>query len=228
MIKSPVILAVTLLVSVLVAIGYQTVAMNKVRQKKIYTPGQVTEVKADKPADKVPTFPELAKQNLMGVAARQGDGGKQAGEQAKAESLKFILMGTIITTGGSKKSSAFIQAGSHETRRYYVGETLDAGVTLESVAADAAVIKRNGKSETLNYPKNDGPAAPAPIQPRPAVVPVLPGNDQRPAAVPGGHPPGPRATPTGLQQDLRNRTKNPLPGPNNPKPRPPGSPPGNH
>jgi type II secretory pathway component PulC len=220
MIKSPVFLAVILLMSALVAIGYQAVGLNKIRQKKIYVASQTSEIaKPQKPVAGLPTLADLAKQNLMGVPAKKGAEVSAAGDAAKQAAIKFTLMGTIITSGDSKKSSAFIQ-GSKDSHRYYVGDKLEGGVILNAVEANSVVLKRNGKLETLKYPENVATSLPAP--PAPLVV-TPPGATPPPAA----SNPAPGARPADRMMNLRERLKN---AQANPKfqPHPAVPQPGNH
>jgi hypothetical protein len=154
MIKSPVFLAVVLLLLTLVAVGYQALELNKVRLGKslsVIEPQQVQK-KQSVAADKLPTFAQLATRNIMGDPKKSP---KQAVVQnaVPITALKLTLMGTIIKTEGGM-SSALIQGNNRETKRYYVGETVEGGFTLHSVAVDSVVLKRDEQLETLKYPLN--------------------------------------------------------------------------
>jgi type II secretory pathway component PulC len=219
MIKSPAFLAVMLLMSALVAMGYQAVGLNKIRQKKIYATVQSQEVtKPQKPVVGLPTLADLAKQNLMGVPAKKGAGKSADGDAAKQSAIKFTLMGTIITTGGGKKSSAFIQGSNKDSHRYYVGDTLEGGVKLESVGANSVVLKRNGKLETLKYPENIATSLPA--------LPVSPVVTQPNSAVPPVTSQGVR--PADRAMNIRDRLRNAQQANPNFQPHPAAQQPGKH
>lgn len=154
MIKSPVFLAVVLLLLTLVAVGYQAFELNKTRLGKplsVIEPQQ-KQKKQSAVADSVPTFAQLATRNIMGDP-------KKSPKQASAQSavpmtaLKLTLMGTIIKSEGGM-SSALIQGNNKETKRYYVGEMVEGGFSLNSVAVDSVVLKRDEQLETLKYPLN--------------------------------------------------------------------------
>lgn len=182
--RSPVFLAIALLLLVmLAAIGYQAYALNKVRLGKTVAGNQTQQVKQDKKrseASDVPTLAQLAKRNLMGDPNKAPK--KAAVEVVPITALKLILMGTIIKTDGGV-SSALIQGGNRETKRYSVGEKVEGGFILDSVGVDSVVLKRDEHLETLAYPANTGPAAVPPPAPVPATNPgTRPQQQNRPAA----------------------------------------------
>lgn len=74
--------------------------------------------------------------------------------------LKLVLVGAINSTD-TKESSALIQNGS-ETKRYFVGDNLSAGVELHEVRKNEVVLKRDNRFETLSFPKLIE-SAPAPL-----------------------------------------------------------------
>ena len=121
--------------------------------------------------------------------------------------LKLVLVGAINSTE-AKESSALIQNGS-ETKRYFIGDSLAAGVVLHEVRKNEVVLKRDNRFETLSFPKLIE-SAPAPLgaasgavggfvprgparagQPQPrtgldAARPRLPGGSRSPNAPLGG------------------------------------------
>ena len=74
--------------------------------------------------------------------------------------LKFVLVGAM-TNSDAAKASALI-ATDKQTNRFFVGDSVATGVVLQEVLADAVVLKRNGKLETLSFPRADESAPSAP------------------------------------------------------------------
>lgn len=74
--------------------------------------------------------------------------------------LKFVLVGAM-TSSDATKASALITTDK-QTRRFFVGDSIASGVVLQEVHADAVVLKRSGKLETLSFPRADESAPSAP------------------------------------------------------------------
>lgn len=184
MMKSPVFLAMALLLFTLAAVGYQAMTLNKVRLGTTVMLSKTQETKPVKKNDeaKLPALAQFTKQNLMGDPNKAPK--KPAAEVVPIATLKLTLMGTIIKTDGGV-SSAFIQSGNKETKRYSVGEQIEGGFTLDSVAADSVVLKRDDHLETLKYPANVAPAVAA-QPPMPATNPATRPQPNKPA--PAGQP----------------------------------------
>ena len=62
--------------------------------------------------------------------------------------LNLKLVALFMSTGGST-SSATITTPDNRTTRFELGEEILAGVTLDRVLSDRAIISRDGRSETL-------------------------------------------------------------------------------
>ena len=163
MIKSPIFLAVALLLLTLAFVGYQAFELNKIRLGKalsVNEPQQRDQKKQNAAANSVPNFTQLATRDLMGDP-------KKAPKKPTTENvvpitaLKLVLMGTIIKTEGGT-SSALIQGNNKDTKRYYIGEMVEGGFTLTSVTVDSAILKRNDQLETLTYPLNAAASMPIP------------------------------------------------------------------
>ena len=202
--KSPVFLAIALLLLMLAAIGYQAVALNKVRVGKTAaanaTP-QVKQTRRHSEDSNMPTLAQLGKRNLMGDPNKAPK--KVTTEVVPITALKLILMGTIIKTDGGI-SSALIQGTNRETKRYSLGEKVEGGFVLDSVGVDSVVLKRDEQKETLTYPANNAAAAPV-AQPVPAV------SATNPATRPQPNMPATAAQPNNgaaKAQSLRERMRN--------------------
>ncbi|HSC75381.1 MAG TPA: type II secretion system protein N [Pseudomonadales bacterium] len=74
--------------------------------------------------------------------------------------LKLVLVGAI-TDSDPKKASALIQADT-QTRRFYIGDNIPGGAVLHEVLSDSVVLERDGRYETLFFPKTS--ETPAPIK----------------------------------------------------------------
>lgn len=100
--------------------------------------------------------------------------------------LKLVLVGAM-TDSDPKKASALIQADG-QTRRFYVGDNIPGGAVLHEVLSDSVVLQRDGRYETLFFPKAGDGAVPA----RPRVGASVPAAQSgvaptaRPSARPGG------------------------------------------
>ena len=73
--------------------------------------------------------------------------------------LKLVLVGAM-TDSDPQKASALI-AADNQTRRFYVGDNIPGGAVLHEVLSDSVVLKRDGRYETLFFPKaSEGGALP--------------------------------------------------------------------
>jgi general secretion pathway protein C len=72
--------------------------------------------------------------------------------------LKLVLVGAM-TDSDPQQASALIQADG-QARRFYIGDSIPGGAVLHEVLADSVVLKREGRFETLFFPKaSEVPAA---------------------------------------------------------------------
>jgi len=167
MIKSPVFLAVVLLLITLAAVGYQAYQLNKVRLGEVNVASERSEVDTERLSTdhKIPSLAQLAVENLMGNPQKAVE--KPLENVISIASLKLTLIGTI-TKAESSKSSAIIQKANRETKRYFVGDMIESGVVLTAVSVDSVVLTGQSQSEMLRYPK-DGSASAA-VSPAPAAV----------------------------------------------------------
>jgi hypothetical protein len=153
MIKSPVLLAVILLLSTLGAVGFQVFELNRLRLENMNASAEPlqTQQEENTNAKKLPSLAALAPLNLMGNASRPVE--KTVVENlVPISALKLILVGTIVKNK-MDESSALIQRSNRETRRYFVGDVIEGGVSLVSVAVDQVILKREDASEVLRYPQ---------------------------------------------------------------------------
>ena len=220
--KSPVLLAVVLLLSTLGAVGYQVFELNRLRLENVNAvvaplPSQPEgELTGDK---KVPSLIAFASLNLMGIANKPVE--KPVVENlVPISALKLILIGTIVKSK-TEENSALIQRSNRETKRYFIGDVIEGGVSLASVAVDQVILKRDDASEVLRYPQGSFSAAFAPAD-VPSASPVAAPFPQNAAAAQQALQNNSAATaspnvpvPTGSRRmlRLRDRLKMPTPPP---------------
>ncbi|MFO1348144.1 MAG: type II secretion system protein N [Pseudomonadales bacterium] len=94
---------------------------------------------------------QVAKLHLFGEKANEPVVTAPLQTEIPKTDLKFILVGAM-TNSDASKASALI-ATDKQTSRFFVGDTVAAGVVLKEVRADAVVLQRNGKLETLSFPR---------------------------------------------------------------------------
>ncbi len=123
---------------------------------------------------------QVAKLHLFGEKASEPVVTVPGTTEMPQTDLKFVLVGAM-TNSDAAKASALITTDK-QTSRFFVGDAIATGVVLQEVRADAVVLKRNGKLETLSFPRaadsafstpNSGLGRPSGfVRPaRPAVVP---------------------------------------------------------
>lgn len=110
----------------------------------------------------------LALEHLQGLF---GTPPQQHGDQpAPPTNLQLTLLGSFVNPD-SKRSTAIILVAGGKPRRLTVGEELNAGVRLQAVQQDHVVLSRNGREESLHFPRlrsatvSASSAAYAPLQP---------------------------------------------------------------
>lgn len=94
---------------------------------------------------------QVAKLHLFGEKAQEPVDVVPAQTEIPQTDLKFVLVGAM-TNSDATKASALI-ATDKQTSRFFVGDSIATGVVLQEVHADAVVLKRNGKLETLSFPR---------------------------------------------------------------------------
>lgn len=94
---------------------------------------------------------QVAKLHLFGEKANEPVVAAPSAADMPQTDLKFVLVGAM-TNSDAAKASALITTDK-QTSRFFVGDTIATGVVLQEVRADAVVLKRNGKLETLSFPR---------------------------------------------------------------------------
>ncbi|VXC64690.1 Type II secretion system protein N [Pseudomonas sp. 8Z] len=83
---------------------------------------------------------------LFGPPQENADG------PAPATNLQLTLLGSFVHSD-PQRSSALIQRQGQPAQRYRVGSEVDNGVRLDSVQPDHVELRRNGRLESLAFPK---------------------------------------------------------------------------
>ena len=132
-------------------IASQALQFNKVRTGKLVTveARHTTLVQARPPVAYKP-LADLARLNLMGDASKAVAPAPPV-EKIPAAANNLTLMG-IISSTVENKSSVLIQDGTLQTKRYYLGQTMENGSVVQSIESDKVLLKRGEKLEELRYP----------------------------------------------------------------------------
>lgn len=83
---------------------------------------------------------------LFGTAQRPDNG------PPPATTLQLTLLGSFVHSD-PQRSSALIQRQGQPTQRYGLGSEVDNGVRLEAIYADHVELLRNGRRESLSFPR---------------------------------------------------------------------------
>ena len=90
--------------------------------------------------------------HLMGKAAPKPQPNTQI-EKVTDTRLELILLG-VFANSESEYASALIAEKGKAGKHFYVGDEVTGGALLETVRADAVILKRNGRKEALRFDKN--------------------------------------------------------------------------
>ncbi len=72
---------------------------------------------------------------------------------APATNLRLTLLGSFVHAD-PKRSSAIIRHEGSQAQRYQVGSEMPDGIRLHAVYADRVEVERNGRRESLNFPRS--------------------------------------------------------------------------
>ena len=95
---------------------------------------------------------------LFGTAAEQPQTAVPQVIDAPDTTLSLTLRGILSITSANDEASGsvIIESRGTESKTYYTGQTIDNadGAVLHSVYSDRALLNRNGRIETLRFPKD--------------------------------------------------------------------------
>lgn len=152
--KAPGLIGSVLLIALCLALAWQSADLLRLVR------GPLPEQHPEGATNLTPANQALIAQ-LFGSPSR-GDTGP-----APATNLQLTLLGSFVHSD-AKRSSALIQRQGEPAQRYAVGSEIAPGVRLDAVYADRVELLRNGRRESLTFPRaNSGqysayapPAAP--------------------------------------------------------------------
>lgn len=140
----------------------------------------------------LPDMQQLASIHLFGESGQQKPASERLPQAAVSSRLKIELLGTVVA---GQKSAAIVALDKNgEQKVFRIGDVLQSGVVLKSVAADAITVDHNGRLERIAISKDAAGAAnagwnanPAPVAPqiRPT-FPTVPGGQANLFGGPGG------------------------------------------
>lgn len=103
-----------------------------------------------------------AQQQPIALEALQGLFGTpliQRGDQpAPATTMQLTLLASFVSPN-SQRSSAIVLAAGGKPKRLAIGDEISDGVSLQAVHQDHVVISRNGRDESLRFPRQRSSAA---------------------------------------------------------------------
>lgn len=96
--------------------------------------------------------------SLQPSTARQGleqlfGGSQGSAAPAPATSMRLTLLGSFVNAD-PKRSSAIIRLDGNPAQRYTIDSEVMGGVSLHAVYADRVELLRNGRLESLAFPRN--------------------------------------------------------------------------
>ncbi len=137
--NAPSVLGMLVLIALSVSLAWQSAELLRlVRGPALQPPSQ-----AASPLEQ-PSQAPLAQ--LFG-SAKQADSGPPP-----ATNLQLTLLGSFVHSD-PQRSSALIQRQGQSAQRYAVGMEVDNGVRLDAVYADRVELLRNGRRESLAFPR---------------------------------------------------------------------------
>lgn len=103
--------------------------------------------------DTPPQAQQQTRASSQQLAQLFGAGERDAAAPAPATNLRLTLLGSFVHAD-PKRSSAIVRPEGGETRRYRVGDELPNGIRLHAVYPDRVELQRNGRRESLSFPRS--------------------------------------------------------------------------
>ena len=101
------------------------------------------------------TAPPLAQRSQPPIAQLFGTPRQADSGPPPATNLQLTLLGSFVHND-PQRSSALIQRQGHNAQRYAVGMEVDDDVRLDAVYVDRVELLRNGRRESLAFPRKSG------------------------------------------------------------------------
>lgn len=126
------------------------------------------------PAPAPTEFSASAQQQPIVVESLQGLFGtplqQRGDQQAPATTLQLTLLGSFVSPD-SQRSTAIVLVAGGKPKRLAIGDEISDGVRLQAVHQDHVVLSRNGRDESLRFPRQRNVA---PVQQQSAPDELLP------------------------------------------------------
>ena len=148
---APKVLGIGLLVTMSVAIAWQSVELWRLARSP-----------AGSPADAAVMI--QAQTSPASVAQLFGPQARTDSTSLPATNLQLTLLGSFVNSD-VQHSSAVLQRQGEPAQRYTIGNEVSPGVRLEAVYADRVELLRNGRRESLAFPRN---SSSTPYNPQPS------------------------------------------------------------
>ena len=98
------------------------------------------------------TAPNLQQRTQAPIAQLFGSPREADSGPPPATNLQLTLLGSFVHSD-PQRSSAVVQRQGQSAQRYTVGMEVDSGVRLDAVYADRVELLRNGRRESLAFPR---------------------------------------------------------------------------
>lgn len=121
-------------------------------------------------------YSALKDAHLFGEAAEQPETVLPAVVDAPDTTLNLILRGILSVSKPEDPNGSVIIESLGQSKTYYVGGTIEGadGATLHTVYSDRVLLNRNGRLETLRFPKELQASARSPAMAMPQRMPQAP------------------------------------------------------
>jgi type II secretion system protein C len=138
---------------------WQTIGLLAVGQEKFIDEGSLR-LRASSSSESGMGLEQVAALHLFGDAVTAQAAAPPVPTEMPKTNLKLVLVGAM-TNSDPKKASALISA-DNQSRRYSIGDNVAGGAVLHEVLSDSVVLLRDGRYETLFFPRtSDVPVVPA-------------------------------------------------------------------
>lgn len=137
--NAPSLLGMLVLIALSVSLAWQTAELLRLVRGPAVQPQDRAATPSEQPS-------------LAPVAQLFGTPGPAEYGPPPATNLQLTLLGSFVHSD-PQRSSALIQRQGQNAQRYAVGMEVDSGVRLDAVYADRVELLRNGRRESLAFPR---------------------------------------------------------------------------
>jgi len=141
---------VVLGVVVLMLFVWQAIGLRAVGQEKFIDESSLR-LRASSSNESGMGLEQVAAIHLFGDAVATQAVARPVPTEMPKTNLKLVLVGAM-TNSDPKKASALISA-DNQSKRYFIGDNIAGGAVLHEVLSDSVVLLRDGRYETLFFPR---------------------------------------------------------------------------